>query len=105
MRTSMTPFSEAVYHRQDFYDFEATEFTRRELKVLLLIDGERTVSDIAQLLATDSNTLMPAIASLVRLNLIQTEQGIVSTGIADLIYSDSEPSPVEFTVARLPTAV
>ena len=88
MSASMTRFSDAVYHRKERFEFGKTIFTRRMLRVLLLIDGEKSVSDISETLNTNAYNLMPDFAKLVKLGLIQTEGGIISAGIADLIYSD-----------------
>lgn len=106
MSANMTRFTDAVYHRKERYDFGKTVFTRRMLKVLLLVDGERTVSGVSKILSTDSYALMPDFAKLVKLGLIQTEGGIISAGISDLFYSEppSQPSS-EFTMTRLSTTV
>lgn len=105
MTSNMTQFSNAVYHRKEKYDFELTEFTRRELKVILLADGKRTVDEISALLGTTPYSLLPDFANLVRLNLMQTEGGIMSSDAADLLFTSSVNPHVEFTLARLPEAV
>ena len=102
MSSDVTRFSDAVYHKQSSYDFGETLFTRRELKILLLIDGDKSVADIASTLSTDINTLMADFIKLVKLGLIQTEGGIVSSGISDLILDDSPVILSEYTITRLP---
>ncbi len=102
MNSEMTKFSDAVYHKKDRYDFGETIFTRRELKILMLIDGEKNVSDISTSLSADISTLMGDFIKLVQLGLIQTEGGIVSTGLADLTFTDSPIIPSEYTLTRLP---
>lgn len=103
MSSDMTKFSDAVYHKKDRYDFGETIFTRRELKILVLIDGEMSVADISASLLTDISTLMGDFIKLVQLGLIQTEGGIVSTGIADLTFEASPIIPAEYTITRLPS--
>jgi len=88
----MTRFSDAVYHRKDKYDFGMTVFTRRDLKVLLLIDGKKTVAEISGILASDTSSLTPHFVRLVQLGLIQTEDGSVSAEVDDLIFSE-RPEP------------
>jgi len=106
MNRDMIRFSDAVYLKKEKYDFESTEFTRRELKVLLLIDGTRTVSEIAELLSADPYPLMPSFAKLIMLGLIQTDGGIISGGVNDIFFSDSESflnnSPVEYHLPQMP---
>ena len=102
MSSDVTGFSDAVYHKQSSYDFVETIFTRRELKILLLIDGTKSVADIANALSMDIATLMADFIKLVKLGLIQTEGGIVSSGISDLILDDSPVVLSEYTVTRLP---
>ena len=103
MSSDMTKFSDAVYHKKDKYDFGETIFTRRELKILMLVDGEKSVSDISTSLSTGISTLMGDFIKLVQLGLIQTEGGIVSSGTADLIFADSPIIPSEYTITRLPS--
>lgn len=104
MGSTITKFSDAVYHRQENYDFGVTEFTRRELQLLLTIDGIKSVSEISALLSQDYASLMPDFAKLVRLGLIQTEDNIISTEMTDLIFNESDDtSTVEYTIARMPT--
>ena len=103
MSVETTTFADAVYHKKDRYDFEETLFTRRELKILLMIDGNKSVADIAQSLSTDIATLMAEFIKLVKLGLIQTEGGIVSTGSSDLIFDNSSIIPSEYIISRLPT--
>ena len=102
MSSEMTKFSDAVYHKKDRYDFGETIFTRRELKILMMIDGEKNVSDIAASLSTTISTLMGDFIKLVQLGLIQTEGGIVSTGFTDLTFDTSPIIPSEYTITRLP---
>lgn len=104
MSSTMTKFSDAVYHRRDSYDFAMTVFSRKELKVLLLIDGKKTISAISRLLETDAHSLMPQIVKLVKLGLIQTEGGIISSGATDLIFSEKNTLPMEYTITRLPVS-
>ncbi len=90
----MTRFSDAVYHRKDKYEFGMTVFTRRDLKVLLLIDGKKTIAEISGILASDVSSLVPHFVRLVQLGLIQTEDGSISAGVDDLILSERpEPLP------------
>jgi predicted transcriptional regulator len=103
MNSEMTKFSDAIYHKKDRYDFAETIFTRRELKILALVDGEKSVSDISTSLSTDISTLMGDFIKLVQLGLIQTEGGIVSSGAADLIFNDSPIIPSEYSLTRLPS--
>ena len=103
MSSEMTKFSDAVYHKKDRYDFVETIFTRRELKILMLIDGEKDVSEISASLSTGISTLMADFIKLVQLGLIQTEGGIVSTGLSDLTFDDNPIIPSEFTITRLPS--
>jgi len=72
------------------------------LKILMLIDGERNVSEISTLLSSEISTLMVDFIKLVQLGLIQTEGGIVSTGMADLTFENSPIIPSEYTITRLP---
>ena len=103
MSSDMTKFSDAVYHKKDRYDFGETIFTRRELKILMLIDGEKDVSEISTSLSTDISTIMADFIKLVQLGLIQTEGGIVSTGLSDLTFDDSPMILSEYTITRLPS--
>lgn len=102
MDSEMTKFSDAVYHKKNRYDFGETIFTRRELKILILIDGEKNVSDISAALSSDISTLMGDFIKLVQLGLVQTEGGIVSTSTADLTFDNSPIIPTEYTITRLP---
>ena len=102
MAANVIRFTDAVYHRQNRYDFQDTLFSRRMLKILLLIDGKRPVEEISQELSTPIHTLMPEFASLVKLGLIQTKESIVSAGVSDLVFSDANPPPSEFSMTRLP---
>ncbi len=101
MSSNMTRFTDAIYHRKNRYDFRETVFTRRMLKILLLIDGRKTVSEISRILSIETYHLMPEFAHLVKLGLIQTEGGLFSAGVADLFYSDSAENQPEFTMSRL----
>lgn len=105
MSTTMTKFSDAVYHKKEMYDFDKMEFSRRELKILLLVNGSKTVADISTLLSEDYSTLMPDFARLVQLGLIQTEGGIVSAGTSDIMYNSRPGTAAEYTIARLPTSI
>ena len=104
MQSAMTRFSDAVYHMRDLSDLGMTQFSYRELKVLLLIDGTRSVAEVAGLLGTEPSSIVPAFARLIQLGLIQTEESIVSTDTAEVLYEDTAASPVEFTLARIPAA-
>ena len=89
MGSDMTRFTDAIYHRQDWYDFEETVFSRRMLKILLLIDGKRTATEISETLSIEPHTLMPEFAHLVELELIHTKTGIISAGVSGLFYHNS----------------
>ncbi len=105
MGSDMTKFTDAVYQKKESYDFGKTEFSRRELKILLTIDGEKSVAEIAEKLSSDSTALMPDFARLVKLGLIQTEGGIISAGVSDVLFNDTPDSEIKYTVARLSTAI
>lgn len=105
MSSNVMKFSDAVYSRQSSFDFGRTEFTRRELKVLLAIDGDKTVAQIADLLSSDAATLMTDFAKLVKLGLIQTDCLITSAGVSDLIFNDTPSPTAEYTIARMPSAI
>ena len=102
MTANVIRFTDAVYHRKDRYDFEEMTFTRRMLKILLLLDGNRTVEEISQTLSTPIHILMPEFASLVRNGLIQTEDSIVSTDASEIVFSDASQTRSEFSMTRLP---
>lgn len=93
MNSNMIGFSDAVYHRKDKYDFGMTIFSPMDLKVLVLIDGKRTVSEIAGILSSDAYSLMPQFVKLVKLRIIHTEDGIISAGAADLVFSEPSRQP------------
>ncbi len=103
MSSNMTRFTDAVYHRKDRYDFGKTIFTRRMLKILLLVDGKKTVANISTILSIETNSLIPEFSNLVKLGLIQTQGGIISAGVSDLFYEESVAPQSEFTMTRLPT--
>ena len=105
MSSDMTRFVDAIYHRKENYDFAKTEFSRRELKILLAIDGGKSVAEISALLSTDTSVLVPDFAKLVRLGLIQTEGGIISEGTSDLIYFDPPETKAKYTRSRLSFAL
>ncbi len=105
MSSDMTKFTEAVYQKMESYDFGKTEFSRRELKILLIIDGKKSVAEIAETLSSDSTVLMPDFARLVKLGLIQTEGGIMSAGISDVVFNDTSDSEIKYSIARLSTAI
>ena len=105
MGSTMTKFSDAVYHRQELNKFGEMEFSRRELKILILLDGEKSVSDVAESLSAKPYALMPAFANLVKKGLIQTEGDIISAGDTDIVYSDAASRPNEFTLSRMPAAL
>ncbi len=102
MRPTVTSFSNAVYHRPDRYHLPATIFSRLELKVLLMVNGRRSVTYIARLLGTNSTALKPVFARLVKLSLIQTEDTLVSTDEADLFLEKKEEAPSDPPVLRHP---
>lgn len=99
MESNVTRFTDAIYHRQDSYDFEETDFSRRMLKVFFLVDGNRTVTEISELLNIDPHTLMPEFANLVKIELIQTKKGIISAGLSGLFSSNKSASQFETTIA------
>ncbi len=105
MSSDVSKFTDAVYHKKQNYDFGKTDFTRRELKILLAIDGKKSVAEVASRLSSDVSTLMPDFARLVKLGLIQTEGGIVSAGISDVLISEVAESDRQFTIGRLPTSI
>lgn len=105
MSSDMTNFIDAIYHKKESYDFGKTDFTRREIKVLLSIDGQKSVAEIAELLALDIRALMPDIARLVKLGLIQTEGEIISEDISNVFINDTSEPSSEYTTARLPAAL
>lgn len=105
MSSDVSKFTDAVYQKKQNYDFGKTDFTRRELKILLTIDGKKSVAEVACLLASDADTLMPDFARLVKLGLIQTEGGIISAGISDVLISEVVESDRKFTIGRLSTAI
>ncbi len=94
----MTRFSDAVYHRKDRYDFAMTVFTRKDLKVLLLIDGRKTVAEISGIFASDASALMPQFAKLVKLGLIQTEDGSITAEATDPVFSERPSVTAGFTI-------
>lgn len=102
MSPTANSFANAVYTRHEIYDFSATIFSRRELKVLLMINGRRSVSHIARMLGTGQATLKPVFARLVRLGLIQTEETLVSTDEADLFFERQEEPPAKPLFRRQP---
>ncbi|MEE4243055.1 MAG: hypothetical protein V2I36_16455 [Desulfopila sp.] len=104
MSTTMTRFSDAVYQRTENYSFATTEFTRRELRILLLMNGKKTVSAIADILKTDSERLLPDVAKLVRLGLIQTEGEIYSADTAALVFSEKPPARFEYAILGKPVS-
>ncbi len=98
MSATMTRFSDAIYHRTDNYTFRITEFTRRELRVLLLVDGKNTISDIADILSADPYKLLPDVAKLVQLSLIQTEGEIFSADTTALVFSEKPRPRFEYAI-------
>ncbi len=105
MSSEMTNFTDAIYHKKESYDFGKTDFTRREIKVLLSINGKKSVAEIAELLVIDIRVLMPDIARLVKLGLIQTEGEIIFKDISDVFINDSSEPSSEYTIAKLPAAL
>ena len=90
MDANMTKCSEAIYYKNETYTFGKTEFTRRQLKILLFLDGQRNVGDVADILRTDTSSLMPDFAKLLKLGLIQTDGIKVSSDdVPELIFDDS----------------
>jgi chromosome condensin MukBEF MukE localization factor len=101
---TQTPFNEAIYTRQKIYSFGPTEFNGQELKTLLLIDGRRTVKNVAKVLGMDDDKIRTVIGRMVKLGIIQTESENISFDIEDLVYETS-PSPlVEHQMFRLSQA-
>ena len=98
MSATMTRFSDAIYHRTEKYTFSITEFTRRELRVLFLMDGKNTVSDIADILSADPYKLLPDVAKLVQLGVIQTEGEIFSADTAALVFSEKPRPRFEYAI-------
>lgn len=99
MGLNMTKFTGAIYHRHDWYDFKETVFSHRMLKILLLIDGKRTVAEISEILSIETYTLMPEFANLLEMGLIQTKVGAISSEISSLLYSNTTTPQAESTNA------
>jgi len=93
MSPRVNGFSKTVYHRQGSYDLAPTIFSRRELKVLIMVNGRRSVSHIAKITGTDPATLKPVFARLVQLGLIQTEDTLVPKDETDLFLDKEEEPP------------
>jgi hypothetical protein len=102
MSTTMTRFSDAIYYRTEKYTFRTTEFTRRQLRVLFLMDGKNTLSDIADILSADPYKLLPDVAKLVQLGLIQTDAEIFSADTAALVFSEKPRPRFEYAILGKP---
>lgn len=99
MGLNKTGFTDTIYHRQDWYDFEETVFSFRMLKILLLIDGERTTAKISEILSIETYTLMPEFANLIEMGLIQIKTRTISAASSGLFYSNTPGPQTEPTIA------
>lgn len=105
MHSTTTKFGDAVYYKKEYYTFGPTVFSRQELRILLNIDGEKTVSDIANILHTKTSAITPDFARLITLGLIQTDEEIISSDISDMFYEENSNISQGFIQTRPPLAV
>ena len=99
MGLNKTGFTDAIYHRQDCFDFEETVFSFRMLKTLLLVDGKRSAAEISEILSIETYALMPEFANLVEMGLIQTKVRVIPAGVSGLFCSNNTEPQAESTIA------